>query len=77
MPLTKASQLSTVSITGLEEQLVYNLTIKSSNSLGLGYSEPYLLCKLNNRVLKNQYSFYYKYRCTRSQCLPFNECRRI
>ncbi len=46
MPLTMASPLSTVSITGLEEQLVYNLTIKSNNSLGLGYSEPYLLCKL-------------------------------
>ncbi len=46
MPLTMASPSSTVSITGLEEQLVYNLTIKSNNSLGLGYSEPYLLCKL-------------------------------
>ncbi len=46
MPLTMASPLSTVSITGLEEQIVYNLTIKSNNSLGLGYSEPYLLCKL-------------------------------
>ncbi len=46
MPLTIASPLSTVSIIGLEEQLVYNLAIKSNNSIGLGYSEPYLLCKL-------------------------------
>ncbi len=46
MPLTMASALSTISITGLEERLVYNLTIKSNNSLGLGYSDPYLLCKL-------------------------------
>ncbi len=46
IPQTMASPLSTVSITGLEEQLVYNLTIKSNNILGLGYSEPYLLCKL-------------------------------
>ncbi len=40
-----ASQLPTVSITGLEEQLVYNLAIKSNKSLELVYSEP-LLCKL-------------------------------
>ncbi len=40
------NSLSTVRITGLQEQLVYNLTIMYNNSIELGFSEPYLFCKL-------------------------------